>query len=127
MLSLYSSYFANSNFQVPEVVQNTFFELIKEARKNNSDNVAIRNIAQMYSLEMNKDMQVCISFKFHILCNYLCNLNFKAKLMIEDSQLNFASGDLNLAKKILMEVLKEKSLNILTKAVALRYYPSSIQ
>lgn len=127
MLSLYSSYFANSNFQVPEVVQNTFFELIKEARKNNSDNVAIRNIAQMYSLEMNKDMQVCISFKCHILCNYLCNLNFKAKLMIEDSQLNFASGDLNLAKKILMEVLKEKSLNILTKAVALRYYPSSIQ
>lgn len=43
--------------------------------------------------------------------------------MIEDSQLNFTSGDLNLAKKILMEVLKEKSLNILTKAVALRYYP----
>lgn len=87
----------------PEPLQNILLKIVSEARIVSNKNVSIRNLAILNSLELTKTTE--------------------ARVLLEDSQLNWSLGDKNLAKKLAFHVATETEYNTtLSKVVALRLY-----
>lgn len=87
----------------PEAFQNNYLKIISESRKEGLNQIAMRNLAAISSLQLTKELE--------------------AKKYVEEAQLNWNIGDEIVAKKILLHVVADTTYaNSVNRIVALRLY-----